>query len=193
MTLLSFKQFVATLLILQSGNSTTAFSLASLSSLSVSSPTRTTSINNHVNRAKIFPIVHSPSLLSSSTRVYMKSNDDGATFKLEKNKKKDDSSYGLKATSVSYPTKTKTRRTSQPSAKEQQFAQAIQSLAETVKDLSPVGLGKVLAAAMLITSNTVGASMMVLPGLASGPGLVVSTGLLSGMSLCFHTIATVII
>jgi phage-related protein len=123
----------------------------------------------------------------------MKSNDDGATFKLEKNKKKDDSSYGLKAASVSYPTKTKTRRTSQPSAKEQQFAQAIQSLAETVKDLSPVGLGKVLAAAMLITSNTVGASMMVLPGLASGPGLVVSTGLLSGMSLCFHTIATVII
>jgi hypothetical protein len=38
----------------------------------------------------------------------------------------------------------------------------------------------VISAALLITSNTVGASMMVLPGLAQGPGMIVSSGLIGG-------------
>lgn len=36
----------------------------------------------------------------------------------------------------------------------------------------------VLSAALLITSNTVGASMMVLPGLAQGPGMITSSALI---------------
>lgn len=38
----------------------------------------------------------------------------------------------------------------------------------------------VLSAALLITSNTVGASMMVLPGLAQGPGMITSSALILG-------------
>ena len=38
----------------------------------------------------------------------------------------------------------------------------------------------VVSAALLITSNTVGASMMVLPGLAQGPGMIASSALIAG-------------
>ena len=38
----------------------------------------------------------------------------------------------------------------------------------------------VLSAALLITSNEVGASMMVLPELAQSPGMIVSSGLILG-------------
>eukprot|EP00588_Corethron_pennatum_P013797 CAMPEP_0194275450 /NCGR_PEP_ID=MMETSP0169-20130528/8284_1 /TAXON_ID=218684 /ORGANISM="Corethron pennatum, Strain L29A3" /LENGTH=366 /DNA_ID=CAMNT_0039018911 /DNA_START=94 /DNA_END=1190 /DNA_ORIENTATION=- len=41
------------------------------------------------------------------------------------------------------------------------------------------GLLSVLSAALLITSNEVGASMMVLPGLCAGPGMAVSSGLIA--------------
>ena len=41
-------------------------------------------------------------------------------------------------------------------------------------------MGKIIGAALLITSNTVGASMMALPSLASGPGLLVSSGVMFG-------------
>lgn len=41
-------------------------------------------------------------------------------------------------------------------------------------------MGKIIGAALLITSNTVGASMMALPSLASGPGLLVSSGVIFG-------------
>ena len=40
----------------------------------------------------------------------------------------------------------------------------------------------VLSAALLMTSNTVGASMMVLPGLAQGPGMIASSALIGGKS-----------
>jgi len=39
----------------------------------------------------------------------------------------------------------------------------------------------VISAALLITSTTVGASMMVLPGLAQGPGMIVSSGLIGAV------------
>lgn len=42
----------------------------------------------------------------------------------------------------------------------------------------------VISAALLITSTTVGASMMVLPGLAQGPGMIVSSSLIAGAWGC---------
>jgi len=47
-----------------------------------------------------------------------------------------------------------------------------QSQSTDTKTLFPV-----ISAALLITSNTVGASMMVLPGLAQGPGMIASSGI----------------
>ena len=46
---------------------------------------------------------------------------------------------------------------------------------DTKDELFPI-----ISAALLITSNTVGASMMVLPGLAQGPGMIASSGLFGG-------------
>jgi len=55
-----------------------------------------------------------------------------------------------------------------------------QSQSTDTKTLFPV-----ISAALLITSNTVGASMMVLPGLAQGPGMIASSGIFVGeCSLC---------
>ena len=56
----------------------------------------------------------------------------------------------------------------------------IKSVGESARDVIPYGFDRVLGAALLITSNTVGASMMVLPELANGPGLLVSSGLFFG-------------
>jgi len=50
-----------------------------------------------------------------------------------------------------------------------------QSQSTDTKQLFPI-----ISAALLITSNTVGASMMVLPGLAQGPGMIASSGLFGG-------------
>lgn len=53
----------------------------------------------------------------------------------------------------------------------------LDSLSENAKNFIPI-----ISAAFLLTSNTVGASMMVLPDLARGPGLLVSSGLIGGES-----------
>lgn len=52
---------------------------------------------------------------------------------------------------------------------------AFNSLSESSKSFIPV-----VSAALLITSSAVGASMMVLPDLARGPGLIVSSGIIGG-------------
>ena len=64
--------------------------------------------------------------------------------------------------------------------KEDGLDRFIKSVGEGVKDVIPFGLDRVLGAALLITSNTVGASMMVLPELVTGPGLLVSSGVFFG-------------
>lgn len=43
------------------------------------------------------------------------------------------------------------------------------------------GVGEVLSAALMITGNTAGAGMMVLPDVAAGPGMMISSALLIGL------------
>jgi hypothetical protein len=45
----------------------------------------------------------------------------------------------------------------------------------------------VISAAFLVTSNTVGASMMVLPGLAQGPGMIASSSLFGGTFILIYS------
>eukprot|EP00554_Chaetoceros_debilis_P005154 CAMPEP_0194085842 /NCGR_PEP_ID=MMETSP0149-20130528/19021_1 /TAXON_ID=122233 /ORGANISM="Chaetoceros debilis, Strain MM31A-1" /LENGTH=555 /DNA_ID=CAMNT_0038768821 /DNA_START=134 /DNA_END=1799 /DNA_ORIENTATION=+ len=54
----------------------------------------------------------------------------------------------------------------------------LDSFSESAKNFIPI-----MSAAFLLTSNTVGASMMVLPDLARGPGLLVSSGLIGAIYL----------
>lgn len=61
-----------------------------------------------------------------------------------------------------------------------------QSQSTDTKKLFPI-----ISAALLITSNTVGASMMVLPGLAQGPGMIASSGLFGGEFLPSTSIALI--
>lgn len=61
---------------------------------------------------------------------------------------------------------------------EERIEKFIESLSEGDQNAIPDSLGKVIGSALLITSNTVGASMMVIPSLASGPGMVVSSGMI---------------
>lgn len=66
----------------------------------------------------------------------------------------------------------------------------LKQISNEVKYDIPESLGKVVAAALLITTNTVGASMMVLPGLASGPGLMISSGFMFGELYSEHGVLT---
>jgi tyrosine-specific transport protein len=57
---------------------------------------------------------------------------------------------------------------------------------------SSSGVWQVLSAASLVTGSTVGASMLVLPSLAAGPGLALSTGMFFGIYLLVLTSGLVI-
>ncbi len=109
----------------------------------------------------------------------MKGSDDinqsqRNSFEYNTEKSKDESffPFELSAASISTDIGTPFRKDG--------LEELIKSVSEGVKDAVPYGFDRVLGAALLITSNTVGASMMVLPELANGPGLLVSSGVFFG-------------
>lgn len=80
--------------------------------------------------------------------------------------------------------------TTATSANTDSLGNFIGSITEGLPEMS--NILPVVSAALLITSNTVGASMMVLPGLAQGPGMIVSS-LLIGVIYVTNLISGVLI
>ena len=200
MTAMTYKQFVTLLVLCHSAtyrqSHTEAFVLPSPSSLSstkatIATPTTTSgTILNH-DRIR--------------SKRYMQGNDEFSTNSLnrecnnsEKKKKnsnglKEDLSFELKAASVAanlmeqgITTNTANNNnninmndnSAATLSMEKRIEKLTQWISEGLDDVIPGSLGKVISSALLITSNTVGASMMVIPTLASGPGMVVSSGLI---------------
>ena len=64
------------------------------------------------------------------------------------------------------------------------YGDIVRSVSQSLPDIS--SFLPVLSASLLITSNTVGASMMVLPGLAQGPGMIASSMLIGGELIVYQ-------
>jgi hypothetical protein len=77
-------------------------------------------------------------------------------------------------------TTTTTRRSSSPTMQTQKSYNAIDHKKSTTKTRIIDSIVPIGSAALLITSNTVGAGMMTLPQLAAGPGILATSGLMLG-------------
>mmetsp|Transcript_4936 Transcript_4936/g.6373 ORF Transcript_4936/g.6373 Transcript_4936/m.6373 type:complete len:637 (+) Transcript_4936:178-2088(+) len=104
------------------------------------------------------------------TRRYMKGSDETKTSKDSSNE------FTLSASAVAADIMQPMNNEGDTQDFKERLESLIKSISSQSEDILPNNaLFKVIGAALLITSNTVGASMMVLPELASGPGLMVSS------------------
>ncbi len=110
---------------------------------------------------------------SPSTTRYMKGSNE--EFKFSSSSARTTSSSTRKAASSTISSSANINLSSTTSSSTNFILSWLQQQYET---FIPESFIKILTAALLITSNTVGASMMVLPSLASGPGLMISSSVI---------------
>eukprot|EP00551_Chaetoceros_affinis_P004056 CAMPEP_0203680808 /NCGR_PEP_ID=MMETSP0090-20130426/40665_1 /ASSEMBLY_ACC=CAM_ASM_001088 /TAXON_ID=426623 /ORGANISM="Chaetoceros affinis, Strain CCMP159" /LENGTH=586 /DNA_ID=CAMNT_0050549049 /DNA_START=13 /DNA_END=1770 /DNA_ORIENTATION=+ len=127
--------------------------------------------NNHLSSS------HQDFTKITTTKRFMKRKNDEINLLRQtsfdnKEKNQDELPSGLSAASFSTDLD-----------KNMELEAAITTVSNAVAEVIPDSLGKILGASFLVTSNTVGASMMVLPKLASGPGLMVSSTFMFGVYL----------
>ena len=119
-----------------------------------------------------------PQELYGNSILHMKKDDAATATRTRSRRAFDDSTpsskidYRLSASSISSGNFSPTIQSNNDMAN---LIDSITGSLQESKNFLPV-----VSAALLITSNTVGASMMVLPGLAQGPGMIVSSGLIAG-------------
>lgn len=134
-----------------------------------------TPLTSFTNR-HLLPKSKSDSTSTSTTR-YMKGSNDEFNFSSSSPSSSSTrtSSSTRKAASSAISSSSNINLSSTTSSSTNIILSWIQQQYET---FIPESFIKILSAALLITSNTVGASMMVLPSLASGPGLMISSSVI---------------